>query len=116
MSSETGTKPGGETRIAYRTCPLCEAGCGLEIGLTGVAVPVHGTRGDVVAALGISGPTPRLEGRLDDLGRGLLDHATALSSLLRGPAPDPRRQHTTVDPNARFIGDQMGGGDGGDGL
>jgi anaerobic selenocysteine-containing dehydrogenase len=33
MSSETGTKPGGETRIAYRTCPLCEAGCGLEIAL-----------------------------------------------------------------------------------
>ncbi|HET6835915.1 MAG TPA: molybdopterin oxidoreductase family protein [Acidimicrobiales bacterium] len=27
-----------ETRIAYRTCPLCEAGCGLEIAL-------HGTNG-----------------------------------------------------------------------
>ena len=29
----------------------------LEIGLTGIAVPVFGLRGDVVAALGISGPT-----------------------------------------------------------
>ncbi|MDT0183670.1 IclR family transcriptional regulator [Microbacterium sp. ARD31] len=67
----------------------------LEIGLTGVAVPVHGTRGDVVAALGISGPTPRLEGRLDDLGRSLLDHATALSSLLRGPAPHKTREPRT---------------------
>ncbi|CUR61322.1 putative Allantoin/glyoxylate utilization operons negative regulator [metagenome] len=65
----------------------------LEIGLTGVAVPVHGARGDVVAALGVSGPTPRLEGRLDELGRSLLDHATALSALLRGPAP-----HTPRDP------------------
>jgi anaerobic selenocysteine-containing dehydrogenase len=25
----------GETRIAFRTCPLCEAGCGLEIALHG---------------------------------------------------------------------------------
>ena len=50
----------------------------LEVGLTGVAVPVHGARGDVVAALGVSGPTPRLEDRLDELGRSLLDHATQL--------------------------------------
>jgi DNA-binding IclR family transcriptional regulator len=59
----------------------------LEVGLTGIAVPVHGIQGDVVAALGISGPTPRLEGRLDDLGRKLLDHATQLTTLLRGRAP-----------------------------
>jgi DNA-binding IclR family transcriptional regulator len=59
----------------------------LEVGLTGVAVPVHGPRGDVVAALGISGPTQRLEGRLDELGRRLLDHATQLSMLLRGRTP-----------------------------
>ncbi|WP_295659898.1 IclR family transcriptional regulator [uncultured Nocardioides sp.] len=58
----------------------------LELGLTGVAVPLFGTRGEVVAALGISGPTPRLEGRLDDVGRHLLDHAAQLSTLLSGPA------------------------------
>lgn len=57
----------------------------LEIGLTGVAVPVFGIHGDAVAALGISGPTPRLEERLDELGRSLLDHAAQLTSLLRGP-------------------------------
>src|SRR3954469_743902 len=56
----------------------------LEVGLTGVAVPVHGSRDTVVAALGISGPTPRLEGRLEDLGRQLLDHAAQLSTQLRG--------------------------------
>ncbi len=56
----------------------------LEIGLTGIAVPLFGIHGDAVAALGISGPTPRLEGRLDDVGRHLLDHAAQLSTLLRG--------------------------------
>ena len=54
----------------------------LEVGLTGVAVPVHGGRGELVAALGISGPTPRMEGRLDELGRQLLEHAAQLSTLL----------------------------------
>ena len=56
----------------------------LEVGLTGVAVPVHGARGDLVAALGVSGPSPRLEGRLDELGRELARHAAELSTLLRG--------------------------------
>ena len=35
----------------------------LEIGLSGVAVPVRGGHGDVVAALGVSGPTQRFQGR-----------------------------------------------------
>lgn len=56
----------------------------LEVGLSGVAVPVHGTHGDLVAALGVSGPTPRMEGRLEELARQLLDHAAQLSTLLRG--------------------------------
>ena len=69
----------------------------LELGLTGVAVPVLGVRGDVIAALGISGPTPRLEGRLDELGRHLLDRSTALSSLLRGShAAPPRPAHRST--------------------
>ena len=73
----------------------------LEVGLTGIAVPVLGPRGDVVAALGISGPTPRLEGRLDELGHRLLDHSTALSSLLSGaahahPAPRSARNQEVV--------------------
>jgi DNA-binding IclR family transcriptional regulator len=56
----------------------------LEVGLSGVAVPVQGGRGEVVAALGISGPTPRLGGRLDELGHQLSTHADRLSTLLRG--------------------------------
>jgi len=59
----------------------------LEVGLTGVAVPVLGPRGDVVAALGVSGPTSRLEGRLTEVGHSLSSHATQLSRLLRGTTP-----------------------------
>jgi DNA-binding IclR family transcriptional regulator len=55
----------------------------LEIGLSGVAAPVRGGRGDVVAALGISGPSTRLEDRYDEIGRLLNDRAEQLSGLLR---------------------------------
>jgi anaerobic selenocysteine-containing dehydrogenase len=49
-----------ETRVAYRTCPLCEAGCGLDITL-------HRTNGPERAsamqrALGPSGPSPEATG------------------------------------------------------
>lgn len=59
----------------------------LEVGLTGIAVPVRGARGDVVAALGISGPTSRLTDRLDELGRNLSTRAARLEAVLHGPAP-----------------------------
>ena len=59
----------------------------LEVGLTGIAVPLEGPRGDVLAALGISGPTARLGERLEELGRNLISHAAQLSELLRGRAP-----------------------------
>ena len=59
----------------------------LEVGLSGVAVPVRGTRDQVVAALGVSGPTQRLEDRFDELGRLLTDQAAELTELLRGKTP-----------------------------
>jgi DNA-binding IclR family transcriptional regulator len=55
----------------------------LELGLTGIGVPVRGKDGDVIAALGVSGPNPRLEDRLDEIGRLLNDRADQLSGLLR---------------------------------
>lgn len=55
----------------------------LEVGLSGLAVPVQRGR-ELIAALGISGPSQRLQGRHDELGRALLQHAHALSHLLRG--------------------------------
>lgn len=55
----------------------------LEIGLTGVAVPVRGVDGQVVAAIGVSGPNPRLAGHIDAVGRKLDERARQLSLLLR---------------------------------
>jgi anaerobic selenocysteine-containing dehydrogenase len=37
-----------DTRTAYRTCPLCEAGCGLEVSVRGLqVVRIRGDRDDV---------------------------------------------------------------------
>ena len=55
----------------------------LEVGLAGVAAPVFGPDQEVVATVGISGPTARLEGRVDHVGRLLKDQTEALSMLLR---------------------------------
>lgn len=55
----------------------------LEVGLTAVATPVCGGDGGVVAALGVTGATARLEDRLDEVGRLLVDQAAALHALLR---------------------------------
>ena len=59
----------------------------LEVGLTGVAAPVRGHGGEVIAALGISGPTPRLESRLAQVGRLLKLQAGQLSELLARRTP-----------------------------
>jgi DNA-binding IclR family transcriptional regulator len=56
----------------------------LEEGLTGIAVPVRGARGDVVAALGISGPTSRLGEHCDQLGRNLISRAAQVATVLQG--------------------------------
>ena len=53
----------------------------LEVGLTGIAAPVS-LDGEVVAALGISGPTARLQPHLTATGRTVTQQATALSTLL----------------------------------
>ena len=55
----------------------------LEIGLSGVAAPVFGPERTVVASVGISGPTARMEDRVDHLGQLLKEQTEALSLLLR---------------------------------
>ena len=55
----------------------------LEIGLSGIASPVRGSGGEVVAALGISGPSTRLHDRREEIGRRLNVRAEQLSGLLR---------------------------------
>jgi len=54
----------------------------LETGLSAIAAPVEGRDG-VFAALGVSGPTARLQDRVDHIGRLLIEQADALSALLR---------------------------------
>ena len=51
---------------------------------------------EVVAALGISGPTARLEGRLDELGRILSSQAEQLTGLLRGDTTQLNRTQEGV--------------------
>ena len=50
---------------------------------TGGLVVLRGATGTVVAALGISGPSPRLVDRREEFGRLLNDRAEQLSGLLR---------------------------------
>jgi DNA-binding IclR family transcriptional regulator len=55
----------------------------LEVGLGAVAAPVRGRDGSVFAALGVSGPTARLEEDCDRIGRLLVEQADDLSALLK---------------------------------
>jgi DNA-binding IclR family transcriptional regulator len=64
----------------------------LEEGLTGIAVPVVGSRGDVVAALGISGPTSRLAPRADELGANLITRAAEVATVLHGSNTHLRKE------------------------
>jgi IclR family acetate operon transcriptional repressor len=78
----------------------------LEEGLTGVAAPVFGpvegsgtgsSKDRLVAAVGVSGPTSRLEDRLEELSRLLIDRTNHLSGLLQhgttATTTTPTRQH-----------------------
>lgn len=53
----------------------------LEIGLTGIAAPVI-VDGECVAALGLSGPTARLEPRMSGFGQSVAKHARTLSTQI----------------------------------
>ncbi|HAP75915.1 MAG TPA: hypothetical protein DCR14_07510 [Acidimicrobiaceae bacterium] len=48
MGTEHDTAPATDIRTAFRTCPLCEAGCGLELTISNGAVTrIRGDRDDV---------------------------------------------------------------------
>lgn len=55
----------------------------LEVGLDAVAAPVRGPDGDVLAAIGVSGPSARLGENLDEIGQLLLERGRSLTQLLR---------------------------------
>ena len=58
----------------------------LEVGLSAVAAPVLDANDTAIAALSISGPTSRLQTRIDDLVPALKAEASSLSRQLRGAA------------------------------
>jgi IclR family transcriptional regulator, acetate operon repressor len=63
----------------------------LEVGLSALAAPVRGPTGEVIAALGISGPTLRLTGpRVAELAPILVQEATALEERLGKHRPGER--------------------------
>ena len=57
----------------------------LETGLSAIAAPVRGKDG-VLCAIGVSGPTARLQDRVGPIGRLLVKQADALSDLLADPS------------------------------
>ena len=60
----------------------------LETGLSAIAAPVEGKDG-VMCAIGVSGPTARLQDRVDPIGRLLVEQSDALSDLLGRRRPRP---------------------------
>ncbi len=65
----------------------------LETGLAAIAAPVRGARGDVVAAISVSGPTLRMTPRrIRELQPILTDEARALSRRL-GHSEKESTQH-----------------------
>lgn len=63
----------------------------LEIGLSGVAAPVAGLDSGVIAALGVSGPTARLQGSRTQIGELLAEQGARLATLLRKPTPTDKK-------------------------
>lgn len=62
----------------------------LEIGLSGVAAPVVGLDSGVIAALGVSGPTARLQGSRTEIGELLAEQGARLADLLRKSTANDR--------------------------
>ncbi|CAN5607495.1 IclR family transcriptional regulator [soil metagenome] len=63
----------------------------LEIGLSGLAAPVVGLNSGVIAALGVSGPTARLEGSRTEIGELLTEQGARLAALLRKSTPTDKK-------------------------
>jgi DNA-binding IclR family transcriptional regulator len=54
----------------------------VEIGLTSVGVPVRNLQGDIVAVVNVSGPTPRMTGRIETIAKLLLTASSAITRSL----------------------------------
>lgn len=63
----------------------------LEVGLCGLAAPVLGHDGTVIAALGVSGPTARMAPHMHETGLMLADQSEKLQNLLRTPSTTQKK-------------------------
>lgn len=54
----------------------------LEVGLCAAAAPIRGGDGEVVAAVGVHGPSARMQRQLDAVEHLLIEHAEEISGLL----------------------------------
>src|SRR5699024_5787693 len=75
-----------------------------EVGLDALAAPVFGIDGDVVAAVGISGPTMRIADHHEKLGQLLSEEAGLLSRTLKRKAA---HGWAAGGPAARSVGDRI---------
>lgn len=64
----------------------------LESGLGAVAAPVRALDGSVVAAIAVSGPTSRIEERIDQIARLVVAECRSLSTLLGHDPGDVRKE------------------------
>jgi len=87
LTPHTVTDPASfaQTLEAIRVAGFAEAFGELEEGLDAVAAPVRDHTGEVVAALGISGPSNRLEVQRDRIRTLITTHAATLSRTLGFP-------------------------------
>ena len=69
----------------------------LETGLSAIAAPVHGKEG-VFCAVGVSGPTARLQDRVGSIGRLLIKQSDALSDLLGRATQHSAGDHRPLSP------------------
>jgi DNA-binding IclR family transcriptional regulator len=69
----------------------------LETGLSAIAAPVRGKEG-VMCAIGVSGPTARLQDRVGPIGRLLVKQSDALSNLLGRPTQHLAGDHRPLSP------------------
>jgi DNA-binding IclR family transcriptional regulator len=54
----------------------------LEVGLTALAAPIRNAHGDVIASVSVSGPSFRLEPRVDEVVPQLVEAAAEVSHRL----------------------------------
>jgi IclR family transcriptional regulator, KDG regulon repressor len=68
-----------------------------EVGILSVAAPIRDARGETIAALGVAGPAPRMEGTLDNITRGVVEAAAMASRRYQASDRGPTVVAATAD-------------------